>query len=219
MTVIFIPLVVILTKTPHQPDTEPSVANTTKDFTRTQVLKDPRFYAILPAYLFLPFFITGIFIHQNLLAEAKNWSMELMATSFISYGISKVATSLVGGALIDRFSAKKVFGLYLLPLALGLGLILLIDHIYILFFYMALLGITASLGSLTGVAMWAELYGVKNLGAIKSMTTTFMVIGTAVGPIVIGAGLNTSFSVTLILSITTILTLSTVCLLATKRST
>lgn len=67
----------------------------------------------------------------------------------------------------------------------------------IAFVYMILLGMTSSLGSITGVAIWAELYGVKNLAAIKSMVTMIMVISTALGPIVIGWGLEKSLSATL----------------------
>ncbi len=186
-------------------EADTSGKTTTADFTRRQVLKDPKFYLVLPAFIFLPFFITGMFIHQNLLAIHKGWSLEWMATCFIGFGIAKVAMSFFGGALIDRFSGKQVFIFYLLPLALGLFVLLLGQHKLLALIYMFLLGMTASLGSLSGVAIWAELYGVKNLGAIKSMTTTFMVISTALGPIVLGYSIQRSLNLTLIFSIATIL--------------
>lgn len=177
------------------------------DFTRRQVLKDPYFYLLLPVMLFLPFFITGIFIHQNLIATEKGWSMEWMALTFIGYGVSKVIMSFMGGSLIDKFTARRVFVFYLLPLVLGLAFLLLGDHKIFGFLYMCLLGMTASLGSLTGVAIWAEMYGSKNLGAIKSMITMILVVATAIGPIVIGWGLEYSFSYTLTSAIGTILIL------------
>ena len=40
-----------------------------KSRSRAEVLRDWKFYLLLPAFVFLPFFITGIFIHQNLVAE------------------------------------------------------------------------------------------------------------------------------------------------------
>ena len=169
-----------------------------QDFTRRQVLKDWRFYLLLPAFVFLPFFITGIFIHQNLVAAAKGWSLEWMATCFIGYGIARIGMVLLGGMLIDRFTAKTLFVVYLLPMAGGLLLLNSGNHPVLGILYMILLGVTASLSSLTGVAIWAELYGVKNLGAIKSMVTTLMVVSTALGPIVIGYGLEQSFTGTLL---------------------
>lgn len=205
VALLFLPLTNLLIKKHNrtQEDDSDSQATTTSDgnFTRTQVLKDPKFYLILPAFIFLPFFITGIFIHQNLLAASKGWTMEWMAFCFIGYGVAKVVMSFLGGALIDRFSGRQVFIFYLVPLGLGLMALLLSDHKLVAMLYMILLGMTASLGSLTGVAIWAELYGVKNLGAIKSMVTTFMVISTALGPIVIGYGIEKSTSITLLGSI------------------
>lgn len=204
---IFIPLTNILIKK-HDDGASDEAADSSKvatgNFTRTQVLKDPRFYLILPAFIFLPFFMTGIFIHQNILAQEKGWTMEWMAICFMGYGIAKVVMSFLGGALVDRFSARHVFIFYLLPLALGLMALLASDHKVTALLYMALLGMTASLGGLTGVAIWAEFYGVKNLAAIKSMVTTFMVISTALGPIVLGYGLEASFNLTLTLSIVVI---------------
>ncbi|RED99767.1 MFS transporter [Marinoscillum furvescens] len=215
---IFIPLTRLLIKTDTAiPQTAPEQSKTT-DFTRRQVLRDPKFYLLLPAFMFLPFFITGIFIHQNLLAAAKGWSMDWMAFCFVGYGIAKVLTSFLGGALVDRFSAQKVFTFYLLPVALGLALLLFADHKLAAMLYMILLGMTASLGSLTGVALWAELYGVKNLGAIKSMTTTFMVVATAIGPIVIGYGLQGSTNTTLLVAIFSILLIILVSFFVIKSS-
>ncbi len=171
------------------------------NFSRSLLLKGHKFYLLVIAFMFLPFFITGMFIHQSLLAKAQNWSLEWMAWSFTAYGIAKVITSFIGGSLIDRFSAKSVFIFFLTPLAVGLILMAISDHRIIAFIYMTLLGITASLGSLTGTAVWAELYGVKNLGTIKSMTTTFLVLATAAGPIAIGWSLESNFLVTLISSV------------------
>ncbi|MEQ8474174.1 MAG: MFS transporter [Marinoscillum sp.] len=198
--IIFIPATFLLIRSHSSEATEEQGGNQSPatDFTRRQVLRDPYFYLLLPVMLFLPFFITGIFIHQNMVASEKGWSMEWMAFTFIGYGISKVAMSFMGGSLIDKFTARKVFVFYLLPLALGLAFLLLGDHKVFGFLYMCLLGMTASLGSLTGVAIWAEMYGSKNLGAIKSMITMILVVSTALGPIVIGWGMERSFTITLI---------------------
>lgn len=196
---IFIPVSYLLIRNhlPGQEEVGTPLSTTINDFTRRQVLGDPYFYMTVPVMLFLPFFITGIFIHQNLIAQAKGWTMDWMAFTFIGFGFSKVVTSFLGGALIDRFTARKVFVFYLFPLAAGLIFLAIGDHKIFALVYMILLGMTASLGTLTGVAIWAEMYGSKNLGAIKSMVTTFMVVSTALGPIVIGWALEISLEMTL----------------------
>lgn len=207
--VLFIPGTFLLIRNHHPDAKEETIAEseTDKDFTRSQVIRDPYFYLVLPVMLFLPFFITGIFIHQNLIASAKGWSMDWMAATFVGFGITKVLMSFVGGLLIDRFTARRVFVFYLVPLAIGLLILNLGDHKLFALLYMCLLGMTASLGTLTGVAIWAEMYGSKNLGAIKSMITMIMVISTALGPIIIGWGLEKSLEWTLNISMTSILIL------------
>ena len=37
-----------------------------------------------------------------------------------------------------------------------------------------------------GGAVWAEIYGVENLGAIRSLATSFVVLSTALSPVVMG---------------------------------
>jgi len=181
---------------------QPALAN--QDASRKQVLRDWKFYMILPGLIFLPFFITGIFIHQNLLAEVNGWTMEWMATCFVGFGIARIATNFVAGALIDSFSARKVFIFYLLPLAGGLAVLLAGTHPWLAMSYMVLAGITSSLSGLTSASLWAEIYGVKHLGAIKSMASTLMVLSTALGPIALGFGLTNFPDLTLWISIITI---------------
>lgn len=197
VVLVFIPLTILLVKKndPFQLPPEEEQTNneenedetkTEKSYTRKDVLRDPRFYLIVPVFMFLPFFITGMFIHQNLVAEAKGWTMEWMAFSFTGFGASRILTYFLAGPLIDRFSARRVFIVYLVPLFFGILVLLLFDHRLAAFGYLFLTGMTASLGSVTGVSIWAELYGVRYLGSIKSMTTMLMVLATALGPVVLG---------------------------------
>ena len=155
----------------------------------------------MKAILFLPFFITGIFIHQNLLAEANGWTMEWMATCFVGFGVARITTNLVAGAIIDNFSARKVFIYYLLPLAAGLAILLIGNHRWLAMGYMILAGVTSSLSGLTSASLWAEIYGVRHLGAIKSMAATLMVLSTALGPLVVGYGMSRQPDLTLLVFI------------------
>lgn len=175
------------------------------DDNKRDSVRDPRFYLLLLAFMFLPFYITGTFIHQGLLAKSQGWTAEWIAFSFVAYGTSKIIASFIGGGLIDRFSARKVFVFFLLPLVLGLSLLLAGNHPVVALLYLALLGATTGLGLLAGTAIWAELYGIKNLGAIKSRVTTCMVVATAVGPLVIGRGFGISVQATLLLCVLVIL--------------
>jgi MFS family permease len=158
------------------------------DKSRKQVLKDFRFYLLVANTIFTPFFITGMFIHHNLLADIKGWSMSWIATCFVGYGVSKTISSLLAGPLVDRYSARKIFPFYLGPMALGaLSLVALGNSPWVALIYLCLLAISVSLMSVSSTALWAELYGHTHFGAIKSMVTTVVVFASAIGPLVIGA--------------------------------
>ena len=43
--------------------------------------------------------------------------------------------------------------------------------------------------------MWAEVYGTRHLGAIRSMATAIMVFGTAVSPVLFGRLLDLGVSI------------------------
>ena len=49
-------------------------------------------------------------------------------------------------------------------------------------FYLLAMGISAGLAFTSVVAMWAELYGVRHIGAIKSLVSATMVFASALGP-------------------------------------
>ena len=190
--IIFIPIVSLLIpkKDPfHIPPLQNKEKSTNSfDKSRTEVLKDKRFYLLLANTIMTPFFITGMFIHHNLLAQIKGWDMTWIASCFVGYGISKTISSLLAGPLVDRFSAKRVFPFYLLPMALAaLTLVTLGNSPLVTLLYLGLMAISVSLMSVAATALWAELYGYTHFGAIKSMVTTVVVFASAIGPLVIGS--------------------------------
>lgn len=157
-----------------------------KQWRRSRVLRDYRFYLILPASLVSPFLLTGLFLYQTQLASYKGWNIELMATAFIGFALAKAVFSLVSGGLIDRFKATRIFPFILIPLFTGILLLSLYNHPVIVFFYLILAGITEGFGFNVKTALYAELYGISHLGAIRSMMTMLMVFSTALSPILAG---------------------------------
>jgi MFS family permease len=56
--------------------------NWAQSWTRRQVFTNKQVYFLIPHTLMPPFALTGLFFHQALIAESKNWPLTLMATSF-----------------------------------------------------------------------------------------------------------------------------------------
>ncbi|NLQ16418.1 MFS transporter [Marinomonas sp. M1K-6] len=153
---------------------------------RRDVLKDWRFWLILPTSLAAPFLVTGVFIQQNFLLEQKMWSSALLASGFIAYGVSHWFSAMVAGSLVDKFSAKSLL-LYLpMPLLAALIILVIFDGAWSVFVFMTLFG--TGIGALNTVinAAWAEIYGTKAIGSIRAMMTSLMIFATAASPLLFG---------------------------------
>jgi predicted MFS family arabinose efflux permease len=153
-----------------------------RDWTRAEVLHDPRFYLLLPALLAPGFINTGVFFHQIALVEGKGWPLTVFAASFAFYAATTIATSLSVGPVIDRIGAVRLLPFYLLPLAAALTVLSLSDAPLGAAAFMALAGITAGMSAVMVAAVWAELYGTRHLGAIRSMSVSIVVLATALSP-------------------------------------
>ena len=111
---------------------------------RSHVLRDRRFYLVLPLYVAPPFLLTGMFFHQIVLADERGWSLALLAGAFSLYAGMKIAASLVSGIVVDRITALRALPFSAIPLILAFASLLLPPDtfgIYAPFVYLGLCGI------------------------------------------------------------------------------
>ena len=73
-----------------------------------------------------------------------------------------------------------------LPMVTALLVVASLDTQYALWLYFLLLGLSSGLYFISVTAMWAELYGVGYIGAIKAMVASVGVFGSAIGPVIMG---------------------------------
>ncbi|WP_193368877.1 MFS transporter [Pelagibius marinus] len=150
------------------------------------VLRDPGLWLRLPALLAGPFIGTGLIFHQVHLAESKGWPLSLLAGSFTAYAACALGGLLLAGPLVDRFAARRLVPLLLVPLTLACLTLALSDAAPAATLFMGLLGLTTGSGSVIFGALWAELYGVTHLGAIRACATSAMVFSTGLAPATLG---------------------------------
>ena len=153
---------------------------------RAAVLRDPRFYGVLPAAIAPGFIVTGVFFHQGHLVDVRGWSEAMFAASFAAFAATQVPSGLIGGVLVDRFGARRLATVFLLPLVASLVVLTFMRHGTAAPVFMALAGVTAGLSGVVTGALWAELYGTRHLGAIRAMVSALGVFGTAASPVLMG---------------------------------
>ena len=166
-----------------------------KSWTRKEVLRDFKFYTMLPCILAPAFIITGIVINQSFIIESKAWGVYALAKAFMVYAALTVITMFLSGILVDKFTSRKLL-LYLnFPMLLSLLTLILFSHPYSAFIFMGLLGVSNGLTNVLLSSLWAEIYGVNYLGSIKALTGSLMVFSTALATAVFGVLIDLGYSI------------------------
>jgi MFS family permease len=170
-----------------------------RSWSRREVLTDPRFHLMLPALLAPSFISTGVFFHQVRVTEVKGWELAWFASGFAAYAAASVATSLVSGPLVDRLGARHLVRHVLLPIGIASLSLALTDHPIAILLWMVGTGATSGASVTVVNALWAELYGVAHLGAIRALAQAGMVISSALSPWLFGFLFDAGVGVTTVL--------------------
>jgi len=153
-----------------------------KHWTRAEALRHPLFWAMVPAVMSFSGFGTAFWFHQVHFAEIKGWS-HLALVSVFPLGTLALSISTIGyGWAVDRFGATRLLPIYLIPYVIAFILHWYAPSLWWTALAVVLMGIAGGGQSTLLNACWAEFYGTKNLGAIKSAAAALMVLGSALGP-------------------------------------
>ena len=166
-----------------------------KNWKRSEVIKDYRFYIICANMLAMPWIATGTFVYQSFILTSKNWGPYIIAQSFMVYSILSVITLVISGILIDRFTSRKLIIYMNIPLLISVFVIIYFDQPFTAFVFLGLIGISNGFANVLGSSTWAEIYGVKYIGSIKALTTALMVFATAFGTALFGILIDKGFTI------------------------
>ena len=169
--------------------------NKIKQWKRSEVLKDYKFYIICGNLLAMPWIFTGFAVFQSFVQSSKEWGPYVIAQSFMAYSILSVITLFVTGFLIDKFTSRKLLIFTNIPLMLATLILIFFDNPFSSFIFLGLMGVTNGFANVLGSSTWAELYGVKFIGGIKAMTSALMVFSTAFGTALFGFLIDKGFTI------------------------
>jgi MFS family permease len=151
-------------------------------WTRAMALRHPLFWALTPAMMFFPAFGTAFWFHQVHFASIKGWDHLALVAIFplgtLTFGLSTIFY----GWAIDRLGAARLLPVYLIPLVFAFSLHAYADTIVWAAVGVILMGMAGGGQATIPSAVWAEFYGTRHLGSIKSAVAAVMVLGSAIGP-------------------------------------
>ena len=192
-----LPAIVTLMRVGRQPRSheEKSTARSlARDWTRAEVIRDPVLYLLLAGTLAPSFIGTLIFFDQDYLIDLRGYSPMEFAAAYPVMSVTTVIFGFVCGHLIDRLGALRILPFFLFPLAVAAMAIALVTPVWGIYVFMSLLGISNGFTSTLLGALWPEVYGLANLGGIRAIIVSAMVLSTALGPGLSGVFLDAGVS-------------------------
>ena len=172
-----------------------------KKWRARDVLLDKKFYVYLPISISAPFISTGLMFHQVFIITQKDWTFEMLGTGYVFLGIFSIIGLIIGGPIIDKFNTRKAVLSSLLPVLLGIFVLLYFKNYIFLFVYMSFLGLNIGISTPFLGALWAELYGVESLGAVRAVLHASMVLASALSPLIFGYLIDWGFGISTIVII------------------
>ena len=124
-----------------------------KNWTRSEVLKDYRFYIVCMNMLAMPWIATGVFVYQSFILSSKGWGQYVIAQSFMVYSVASVITLFLAGFLIDKFTSRKLLIYMNIPLLLSAGVLFYFKSPISSFFFLGLIGISNGLANVLGLSL------------------------------------------------------------------
>jgi MFS family permease len=174
-------------RVPTSHEAKPKDLHATRDWTRSEVVRDPVLYLLLAGTLAPPFIGTTIFFQQGYLISLRGYDPLVFAAAFPVMSLTTILFGFVCGVLVDRVGALRLLPFFLLPLAVAAAVVALITPVWGIYLFMFLLGISNGFTQTLLGALWPEVYGLANLGGIRAIIVSAMVVSTALGPGISGA--------------------------------
>tara|TARA_Y100000590_G_C15731389_1_gene1017155 strand:+ start:672 stop:1862 length:1191 start_codon:yes stop_codon:yes gene_type:complete len=175
--------------------------NELKNKKNIKIIFDKKFYIYLPVSIASPFISTGLQFHQIFIINEKGWTLELLAESFVFLGFFSIIGLIFGGPIVDKFETKKVVIFSLAPLLLSIFVLYFFNNQISIFIYMSLLGLNLGLTFPSIGSLWAELWGLENLGSIKAILHSCGVFASALAPVLFGLFIDLGFGMISIFTI------------------
>ncbi len=164
-------------------------------WTRSEVLRDPVFWAINLGFLAPPLMGTAIYFHQVHIVETKGWQLVWFVSAYPLHAGMTVIASLIAGWVTDRWGSTCLLPTFLLPLAAALIVLAAFDSWIAIPVFMVLMGVSSGVMTTVHGALWPEIYGIRHLGAVRSLVFAGMVFTSALGPGIVGWLIDWSVSI------------------------
>lgn len=169
-------------------------------FTRSEALRTPAFWVLAGAVASTGAIGTALKFHQIALLGEQGLSSIEAAANFLPQTVGVLLTTLIVGALIDRIGLRWILVVAMAVQAAAMVAVPFITPGLSALIYGLLLGSAGSVTRASEAAATPNLYGLRELGAIRGVLRLISTGSSGLGPVVLAVGrdLTGSYTATLV---------------------
>jgi len=168
---------------------EETAVNASTGFTLRQAMRCRAYWIVLAALAFWAMANTALIICMASVFETRGLSLDAAsasaATTMVAFGITLAAMQIPAGYLVDNVPANVVLTLAALCMACVFALFYASNGGPLIYVMGAFQGLSQAFLMSVNAVVWVRYFGRTHLGKIKGTTTTTMVAGSAIGPLMV----------------------------------
>ena len=157
-----------------------------RHWSRRDLLRHWLFWLMIPALIGPPAFNTAFMLMLPYFSQVNGFTQISVVSLLPFQTFCSIVFVFISGFLIDKIGAYRLIPFYLLPVCVAFLLFAQADNLLFVGLGFFFVGMTAGTNATLASAFWAEFYGTRHLGAIKSAAAAIMVLGSAIGPGIMG---------------------------------
>ncbi|MFO7541180.1 MAG: MFS transporter [Chloroflexota bacterium] len=162
-----------------------------EDWTLVEARRTPMFWIVAFSSALIAMLNTGLFFHMVSILADNGLPDSMAAAVFVPIALTTALVTLTGGILLDRLPVRVVLATSLFLQAVTLLMATYLASSFLALLYGVVIGATAGLFHAVNSVAWAKYFGRKHLGTITGVTTTIVIVGSALGPVPLGLARDT----------------------------
>ena len=159
-----------------------------RDFTPKQAVRTGAYWIVTGALVANAAIFTAIALEHQVIVRQAGHSEKVAVQLLPLAGLVSMLAVPISGVLVDRFRAHILLACTTVLLGLSCTCVAFATALPALYAAMVLMGMTQSLMFVLASPIFARYFGRRHHGAIRGTLTRSMIIGTAVGPVLLSLG-------------------------------
>lgn len=161
-----------------------------QEWTLKEAISTGGFWRVVYAQSMPALINTGLYFHLTSIMASKDLDAGVAAMTLSVIGMCSFPATFLAGFVLERVKVHLIYGISFVIQVLAVFVLMQGKATSTALIFAVLIGIITGFQNVSRRFIWPEYYGRKHLSTISGLTMTTLVMGSAVGPIIIGAGFD-----------------------------